>query len=405
MSSSQSAKRELTLVPSHRGSNQAGMRAFNERLVLTLVRRYGGISKTEIAGLTGLSNQTVSVIMRQLESDGLLVRGEPQRGKVGQPSVPLSLNPRGAFFLGLKIGRRSADFIAIDFLGQPVIHRQQTYHWPHPEKTLDFVAKAIAETKRTLGDEAERISGIGIAMPFELWSWADEVGAPQDEMDRWRDFDAVAAIGALSGLDAYVQNDATAACGAELVFGQNPHRQDFVHFYIGTFIGGGVVLNGSLYPGRTGNAGAFGSMPVPAVNGSSRQLIDCASLVVLERQLKAAGIDPRPLWQADTDWSGFSSHADNWIAAAASGLAHAIAAAASVIDFEAAMIDGSFPPSIRSQLVAAIGRELRKIDTQGILVPRLEEGSMGPLARVLGAASLPLFDRYIIDQNTLMREN
>ena len=58
--------------PGRRGSNQAGMRAHNERLVLSLVRRHGALAKSDIARITGLSAQTVSVIMRALESDGLL---------------------------------------------------------------------------------------------------------------------------------------------------------------------------------------------------------------------------------------------------------------------------------------------------------------------------------------------
>ncbi len=179
----------IPAAPGHRGSNQSGMRAYNERLVLTLVRRHGGISKSEIARLTGLSNQTVSVIMRQLEADGLLVRGEPMRGKVGQPSVPLSLNPRGAWFLGLKIGRRSADFVVVDFLGHIVRQASRTYAWPLPEDAVAFAAKEIALTREMLGADAARIAGLGIAMPFELWAWAEEVGAPAAEMDRWHSFD------------------------------------------------------------------------------------------------------------------------------------------------------------------------------------------------------------------------
>ena len=101
----------------HRGTNQSGMRDYNERLVLSLVRRHGSLAKTEIARLTKLSAQTVSVIMRELEEEGLLLRNEPVRGKIGQPSIPMSLDPEGAFFLGLKIGRRSAELVLIDFLG------------------------------------------------------------------------------------------------------------------------------------------------------------------------------------------------------------------------------------------------------------------------------------------------
>ena len=72
-----------------RGSNQSGMRDHNERLVLSLLRQAGALAKSDLARMTGLSAQTVSVIMRALEGDGLLVRGEPVRGRIGQPSVPI----------------------------------------------------------------------------------------------------------------------------------------------------------------------------------------------------------------------------------------------------------------------------------------------------------------------------
>src|SRR5258708_32453946 len=92
-----------------RGTHQSGMRAYNERLVLSLIRRHGSLPKAEIARLTGLSAQTITVIMRALERDGLVIKQARQRGKIGQPSVPFALDPEGAFSLGLKIGRRSSD--------------------------------------------------------------------------------------------------------------------------------------------------------------------------------------------------------------------------------------------------------------------------------------------------------
>ena len=79
---------------------------------------HGSLAKTAIARMTGLSAQTISIIMRMLEADELLSREEPLRGRIGQPLIPMSLNPEGAFFLGLKIGRRSADLVLIDFVGR-----------------------------------------------------------------------------------------------------------------------------------------------------------------------------------------------------------------------------------------------------------------------------------------------
>ena len=60
------------------------MRLYNERLVLSLIRRYGSLPKAEIARVTGLSAQTASVIVKQLEADGLLLRQRPQRGRIGR---------------------------------------------------------------------------------------------------------------------------------------------------------------------------------------------------------------------------------------------------------------------------------------------------------------------------------
>jgi predicted NBD/HSP70 family sugar kinase len=176
---------------------------------------------------------------------------------------------------------------------------------------------------------------------------------------------------------------------------------DFIYFYVGAFIGGGLVLNGGLYAGRTGNAAALGSMPVPDGGGGTAQLIDRASLVVLERSLRDAGLPLDGLYDATADWERFGVHLDRWIAAAAGGLAYAIAAAAAIIDFEAAVIDGAFPRAVQARLLAAIGAELRQLDLSGIDAPELRPGSIGPLARALGGASLPLFDRYLLDQHTL----
>jgi predicted NBD/HSP70 family sugar kinase len=389
--------------PFHRGSNQSGMRAYNERLVLSLVRRHGALAKMEIARMTGLSAQTVSVIMRALEADRLLLRGVPVRGRVGQPSIPLSLSPDGAYFFGLKIGRRSADLVLIDFLGRIRDHQHFRYAYPLPSETIAFARAATEKMTAGLGATAERIAGTGIAMPFELWNWADEVGAPSHEMDAWRAFDVREAVAAFSQWPVYLQNDATAACAAELAFGEHSHLRDFVYFYVGTFAGGGVVLNGSLYSGRTGNAGALGSMPVPGKGRVSEQLIDQASLVVLERRLRARGIDPAVLADVDGDWSEFMEEAEAWMDIAARGLAFAIVAAASVIDFQAALIDGGLPASIRSKLVDKVAIEIEHIDLQGIQPPSLEAGAIGSIARALGAASLPLFDRYLVDQYLLMR--
>ena len=98
-----------------KGSNQTTVRDHNERLVLHLIRRNGVATKAELTRVTGLSPNAVSVIVNALEEDGFLLRGEPMRGRIGQPSTPLRLNPDARFHIGLKIGRRGFDMVVVDF--------------------------------------------------------------------------------------------------------------------------------------------------------------------------------------------------------------------------------------------------------------------------------------------------
>ncbi|HEX8048952.1 ROK family transcriptional regulator [Rhizobium sp.] len=394
----------LILDPSG-GANQVRVRAHNERLVLSLVRRHGALSKADIARRSGLSAQTVSVIMRALEKDGLLSRGEPVRGRVGQPSIPMRLNPDAVLSFGVKIGRRSADLVLMDFVGQIRMQLHQIYPYPLPQDILSFVTSGIQELESRLSaGERDRLAGLGIAAPFELWNWAEEVGAPDGAMEVWRGVDLQAEIAARVPYPVYLKNDATSACGAELVFGVGPHYPDFVYFFIGSFLGGGIVLNSSIFVGRTGTAGALGPLPVRGPNGETLQLLEIASIFVLENLLRDHGFDPQPLWYSADNWIDFGEPLEIWIQETAKALAQAIVAAASVIDFSAAVIDGGFPDWVRERIVRATIKEAAELDLQGVVMPEIVEGMVGPQARAIGGASLPIFARYLIDQNILFKE-
>ena len=387
------------------GANQVRVRAYNERLVLSLVRLYGALSKADIARRSGLSAQTVSVIMRVLEKEGLLSRGAPVRGRVGQPSIPMHINPDAVYSFGLKMGRRSADLVLMDFVGRIRMQLHRTYAYPLPDEILAFVTSGIRELEERLDDKQRgRIAGLGIAAPFELWNWAEEVGAPAGAMEVWREIDLQADIASRVSHPVFMQNDATSACGAELVFGVGPSYPDFVYFFIGSFIGGGIVLNSAIFSGRTGTAGAIGPLPVRGKNGETKQLLEIASIFVLENMLRERGIDPEPLWYSADDWVDFGEPMETWIQDSAKALAQAIVAAASIVDFSAAVIDGGFPHWVRSRVVQATIDEAAKLDLQGVVMPEIIEGAVGAQARAIGGASLPIFARYLTDQNVLFKE-
>lgn len=387
-----------------RGTNQSGVRLYNERLALSLIRRNGALSKVELARLTGLSVQTINDIVGRLEAEGLLLRQDPQRGRVGQPAVPFALNPEGALSLGLKIGRRSTDLVLVDFCGV-VRERRHAFHaYPLPDALLGFVRQAVGEMSAGLSEEQRgRVAGLGVAMPFELWNWEAELGAPAGAMAGWRAFDVAEEMGALCPWPVMTCNDASSACAAELFLGTGWRFRDFLYVFIGSFIGGGVVLNGSLFPGRTGNAGAIGSFPVGG-GRPRKQLIRVASLRGLEAEVTAAGFEAAPIYRTTEAWPDYGTVLERWIERTAGHLAELAVAATSIIDFEAVVIDGAFPAAVRARLVERTATALHRFDGQGLSPVTIGAGSVGSDARAIGGAALPLLANFARDRDVLFKD-
>ena len=382
------------------GVNQRGVRDHNERLLLSVLQRYQTVPAAELARRTGLSKPTVSTILRNLESDGLIKRGEPLRGKVGKPSTPIQLDADGAFSIGLKIGRRSADLLLIDFSGAVREQIHTTYEYPMPDDVFGFLERGLEDLLRLLPRElSDRVCGIGIGTPFELWKWHDLSGPAAEKFSSWKDINFADEVAKFTNLQVHVVNDSTAACHAEHLYGSGNDYRDFAYFFIGSFIGGGIAMNGTVFEGNQGNAGALGSMRTTGPLGESQQLIDTASIHLLEARLIEAGINPDQLWEKPQDWNGLARYVDPWIGETAQELAKACLSICSVIDFQAVIIDGAFPPAIRTELVERVQRYLVHQDKRGLIEPKVQAGTVGENARAIGAASGPIFGQFFLNTN------
>ena len=150
------------------------------------------------------------------------------------------------------------------------------------------------------------------------------------------------------------------------------------------------------------NAGALGSMPMAETDGRGRpaQLIHLASAIDLERMLDAAGLpgeaalSARPTPESDAVF-------EVWAARAAPALARAAVAAMAVFDFEKVVIDGVLGRSWRARLARATIAEMARFNHAGLSPVIVAPGSIGPAARALGAALLPLTERFSPDPDLI----
>lgn len=391
-----------------RGSNQVGLRQFNERVVLQALRTHGSLAKADLARLTGLTAQTIGLITARLDEDELLTRGAPVRGKVGQPSVPIGLNPDGAFAIGIKIARRSADWLLVDFTGRVRERISVAYDFPDATTLLPTIQTNLDDLLRRLGPLATRVVGVGVAAPFQLGGWHRMLGLTEAQSDAWNHLDLGAAVQQMTDLPVSFAKDTTAACVAELLQGKGRDIRSFLYLFLDTFVGGGLVLHSHLHRGEHGNAGAVASLPLAVAAPPARdlppQLVSQASLWDLEQRLREHGLDPMAAYDERALQDPWRAHALEWVGHAAPALAHCVVAGTAFMDLEAVVIDGVVAPALLAELIGRTQQALAAYNWEGLQTPpRLVPGSIGSDARALGGALLPLHASFAPDRDLFLK--
>jgi len=395
-----------------RGSNQGGVRQYNERVVLQAIRLHGALPKAELARLTHLSAQAVSLITDRLQAEGLVRKQAPVRGgRVGQPSVPIALNPDGAFSVGIKVGRRSMDALLVDFTGAVRLRHSTPYAWPDPDQLFADVGRDIHRLQghlETLGPGlADRLQGVGVAAPFFLGGWQTLLGMPPDKALRWQTLDMARSMQQVTDLDVHFVKDTSAACVAELVAGVGRSVRSFLYVFVDTFIGGGLVIDSRLHLGRHGNGGAVGSLPLhlsaPSQPALPPQLLSVASLQNLEQAFEQAGLAPSAAYDERALQGDWAPHSQAWIAQTARGIAMAANVTASLLDIDGVIVDGSFSRSMHQQLVLTAQKAMADYRWEGIFQPEILPGTIGSDARALGGALMPLYANFAPDREVFLK--
>lgn len=384
------------------GSTQTETRLYNERLILSLIRRKKALSKVELVHLTGLSPQTISTIVNRCAAAGLLRRGEPLRGRLGQPSVPYSLNPAGVHSLGLNIGRKSAGLTLLDFLGAVIARTELAYDYPTPECVLAFARQGIPKLLAGARVDAKRVAGLGIASPMEIWMWPSD-GIPAGSLGGWRRIDVRAELDRDFAWPVYLLSDSMMAAAAELMFGCGETAADFLALNVGYVVGGGVVLDHRLFPGNNRRAGAFGDMLVPSPEEPGRLTL-LSAVASLHALAARTGADGAALLAHADAWPDLGATLDSWVETTSATLAFAIGNAVALVDVNTAVIDGAVPAAVRRAIAKGVRQRLAPVVVNRPEPFTVLEGRFGALAPELGAAAIPLLVRYSNDRDVLFKD-
>ncbi|WP_299474152.1 ROK family transcriptional regulator [uncultured Roseibium sp.] len=389
---------------SGRGSNSAQLRRYNERIVLQILRRAGEASKAELARAVQLTNAAIGAIIQDLIEEGLIFEaGKRHDGSRGQPATILKLAPDGAYSFGVRLDRTNLETVLMDFSGQIIDRRIHDMILPAPEQAVETLVRDLTELRTHLSeDKRSRITGIGLAQPFNLGAWLHELGLPEADFKKWDDFDLAAALEDAMQLPVFSENDGTAAAVAELFYGQGRQNDNFLYLFLGPAIGGGLVLKGDVVRGMSGNAADVAFMPVPPSGLSTAPkpkqtwdlLLTRASLVALARHMAPDNFESLSRSDLQAAVEANDIKYQEWLADCAMALALALRSAYALLDISLVVIDGdlrgSFPKTFQQALKTAVedaAPEKRKS-------PEIEIGSFAHDAGAIGAASLPQFFNF-----------
>jgi predicted NBD/HSP70 family sugar kinase len=381
------------------GSNSVNVRLFNERVILSALRRLGIASKADLARYANLTSNTAGMIVRELEAQELIRTEGKRSGQRGQPATLLRLNAQGAHSIGVKIGRRSLDAILVDFGGRVLAERRHERAFPLPEEALALLLDEIAALRQLIpAQAARRLAGLGVATPYNMGSWRRELDIPSATYAAWNDFPIAERLAAGTGLAVFHENDGTAAAVAELFQGHGRDLDDFLYVFIGTAIGGGVIINGHYYRGVRGNAGDIGLMPVPRSRlatapepaGPLDVLLTRASISSLIRHYRGCGIPVVSRADLDAALEVQPGRLAEWLEDCVDALVAPLLAATCVLDVPTIVLDGDLPGSVIEHLVERLAAALAAAAPEARSAPELRVGTVGRRAAAIGAAILPL---------------
>lgn len=341
------------------GLNSLSVRSYNERLVLSLLLQNEATTRLEIGEKTGLSAQTISVIVRSLEQEGLVVRGEAQKGRVGPPTTPLMLNSEGAYSVGVSVGYHNTHIVVVDFIGNVQHHRVMPHKAADTFDAPEALALEIRLAVAGLSESRQaRIAGVGLALPPPpIRSEPDH-----DVLHRY--------LEAEFGLPVFVQNDITAAAGGESLFGTARQLQDFLFFYLGARLHCRLVLNHQIY------------------NGNSPLSYD-VGVLALERRLPADSAMAEKLWGQDLSWPPLGATLADWQQACAENLIQLAQSLLQFIELRTVVLSSFVPAAICEALCTLVRQKIPSVNAV--------VGRTSAAPKAVGAASLPFNSRFMVN--------
>ncbi|MEV4514416.1 ROK family transcriptional regulator [Dactylosporangium sp. NPDC049525] len=229
---------------------------------MDLIRSSGPISRVELVNATGLTQPTISNIVRRLIDDGVVRETGDTVATRGKPRAMLIINSRAAYGVGIHVGADTLTCVVTDTRGGTVGRQLvAAAEDGRPESVAARLATLYHDVTHGLGLPPQSVAGMAVVGPGPV-DVARGRFLALPGLQRPAGLDLAHALTGRLGVPVLVDSDAAAATVGEFWGRQVSRERTFGCLYMNSGIGSGVVLDGALHRGASSNAGKLGHIAV-----------------------------------------------------------------------------------------------------------------------------------------------
>lgn len=228
----------------------------NTSCILNVIREREPISRADVARETGLTPATVSNITAELIDLGIVYETERGRSNGGRKPVLLKIRSDVCYFCAVHISSQFVEAAVTDIDAGIVWKSSRSFpRGIGPTQAMNSAISLVQEALRNV-PKGKKAAAIGVCVHGLVLSeegilvYAPNLG--------WENVPVADLLQTEFGLPVFMENDVRAMALAESWCGLAHDGADFVYLFIGSGIGGSIMLNNHLYKGNGGFAGEFG---------------------------------------------------------------------------------------------------------------------------------------------------
>ena len=245
--------------------NQPGtprfLRTMNERVLLEHLRQRGPMSRAQLARETGLSKPTVSQALANLERVGLVrIVGQCGSASGGRQAILYEPDPQAGYVVGIDIGRSWLRVATADLAGHIVSRCEIENKEIDADALVDRIIQLAHSTVVDAGLNWSQVIHTVIGSPGVF----DPPGGRllfASNLPGWGRPGLIESLQAKLRSSITIENDANLAALGEKMYGSGTEADTLVFLTVGTGIGMGIIMNGTIYHGAHGAGGEIAFLP------------------------------------------------------------------------------------------------------------------------------------------------